>query len=203
MTTKYMVLDTETSGLFNFKLPADDPTQPRLATAAIILLDDLEVEPREFGFMVKPDGWEMSEGATAVNGLTTEMLLEGGRPVAEVLDFYETCINDGYHMAAFNAQFDGKMMRGEFRRAGRPDHFERTPNVCLMRAMTDVCQLPAANGRRGFKFPKLVEACKHIEREQDQAHSAMGDARDALAVLLWLARRDLLPEATIHYKPEA
>jgi DNA polymerase III subunit epsilon len=201
--TKYMVLDTETSGLFNFKLPADDPSQPRLATAAIILLDDLEAEAREFGFMVKPDGWEMSEGATAVNGLTTEMLLAGGRPVAEVLDFYEGCVRDGYHMAAFNAQFDGKMMRGEFRRAGRDDLFTITPNVCLMRAMTDVCQLPAANGRGGFKFPKLVEACSHIKREQDQAHSAMGDARDALAVLLWLAGQNLLPEATIHFKPEA
>ncbi len=75
------------------------------------------------------DGWDMSAKAGAVNGLTTEMLLAGGNPVSQVLDFYEACIRDGYHMAAYNAQFDGKMMRGEYRRAGRDDLFEITPFV--------------------------------------------------------------------------
>ncbi len=63
MSGKFMVLDTETTGLFDFKLAADDPTQPRMATAAIILLDTIDAEPREFGFMVKPDGWEMPADA--------------------------------------------------------------------------------------------------------------------------------------------
>lgn len=198
MMTKFMVLDTETSGLSDFKLAADDPSQPRLATAAIILLDTIDAEPREFGFMVKPDGWEMSADAGAVNGLTTEMLLAGGNPVSQVLDFYESCVRDGYQMAAYNAQFDGKMMRGEYRRAGRDDLFEITPNVCLMRAMTDICQIPAANGRRGFKFPKLAEACGYIGHDASDAHTAMGDARAALAVLRWLHAQGKLPEATVH-----
>ena len=204
--TKWMILDTETTSLFNFKLPADDPSQPRLATAAIILLDDIDAEPREFGFMVKPDGWEMSAEAGAVNGLTTEMLLAGGNPVSLVLDFYEDCVKQGYRMAAYNAQFDGKMMRGEFRRAGRDDLFEATESVCLMRAMTDICQIPAANGRRGYKFPKLAEACGHIGHEASDAHTAMGDARAALAILRWLSRTGQMPEPKIHYakdKPEA
>ena len=204
MTGKWMVLDTETSGLFNFKLPADDPSQPRLATAAIILLDDIDAEPREFGFMVKPDGWEMSAEAGAVNGLTTEMLLAGGNPVSLVLDFYEDCVKQGYRMAAYNAQFDGKVMRGEFRRADRDDLFEITPNACLMRAMMSAMKGQRPLGSNGF--PKLAEACGHIGHEASDAHTAMGDARAALAILRWLSRTGQMPEPKIHYakdKPEA
>ncbi|MEY4951800.1 MAG: hypothetical protein RL299_224, partial [Pseudomonadota bacterium] len=36
----YLVIDTETSGLFDFKKPADDPSQPRLASLAMIWADD-------------------------------------------------------------------------------------------------------------------------------------------------------------------
>jgi len=35
----FCVFDTETTGLFKFKLPADDPSQPRLASAALIVAD--------------------------------------------------------------------------------------------------------------------------------------------------------------------
>lgn len=200
MTGKWLVLDTETSGLFDFKLPADDPAQPRLATAAIILLDHVDAEPREHGFMVKPDGWEMTAEAGAVNGLTTEMLLAGGQPVSQVLDFYEACIRDGYQMAAYNAQFDGKMMRGEFRRAGRDDLFQITPNACLMRAMHLAMKGQRPLGSKGF--PKLGEACAFIGRTQEDAHTAVGDARDALAILRWLIRTGYPLEAKIHLAKE-
>ena len=194
---KFMVLDTETSGLFDFKLPADYPTQPRLATAAIILLDSIDADPVEYGFMVKPDGWEMTAEAGAVNGLTTEMLLAGGNPVSHVLDFYEARVRDGYHMAAYNTQFDGKMIRGEFRRAQRDDLFEITPNVCLMRAMMSAMKGERLPGAKGF--PKLSEAAAHVGHTIEDAHTAMADARAALAILRWLHARDKLPEASVHY----
>lgn len=197
MTEKFMVLDTESTGLFDFKLAADDPSQPRLATAAIILLDAIDAEPREFGFMVKPDGWEMPAEAGGVNGLTTEMLLAGGNPVSQVLDFYESCVRDGYQMAAYNAQFDGKMMRGEYRRAGRDDLFEITPNVCLMRAMASAMKGQRPPGSKGF--PKLAEAAAFVGHTIEDAHTAMPDARAALAILRWLYARDMLPPATVHY----
>lgn len=195
--TKFMVLDTETNGKFDYALPADDPSQPRLATAAIILLDGIDAEPQEFGFMVKPDGWEMGAEAGAVNGLTTEMLLAGGNPVSQVLDFYEAKVREGYHMAAFNAQFDGKMMRAEFRRAGRDDLFMLTKNVCVMRAIHAEMKgkrPPGATGRG-----KLAECAAFVGHTIDGAHTAMGDARAALAILRWLHAQGKLPEATVHF----
>ena len=36
---KYVVIDTETSGLFDFSKPADAEGQPRLASLAMVFLD--------------------------------------------------------------------------------------------------------------------------------------------------------------------
>src|SRR5690606_7243060 len=115
-------------------IPADDPRQPRLAHFnAVLLSEDLEREV-EIDMFVKPDGWEMPDEAGSVNGLTTQFLEENGLPVSRVLDAYEQIVEQGYILVAFNAQYDCKMMRGELRRAGRPDLFDVTPNICVMRA---------------------------------------------------------------------
>lgn len=75
---KYAILDTEGNGLFRYKdeagrsVPADADGQPRLAEIVLIFADaDLKIE-REYQAYIKPVGWEMTPGATAVNGLTTE-----------------------------------------------------------------------------------------------------------------------------------
>jgi DNA polymerase III epsilon subunit-like protein len=198
--TKFAVIDTETSGLFDFSKPADADGQPRLAHLAMILLDaDFSVE-RTIDLFVKPDGWEMVAGGEAarVNGLTTEYLNERGVPVVEALAAYAQVIDDGYVIAAFNAQYDTKVMRGEMRRAGIDDRFERTPNVCVMRALTDICQVPRKTGR-GFKFPKLAEACAHFEMTNEAEHTASGDAQACLSLLLKLRDLGALPDAAVHY----
>lgn len=198
MSAKYAVIDTESSGLFDFKQPADADGQPRLAQLAVILLYDDLKESAAHDFFIKPDGWSMQPEASAVNGLTDEILNARGVPVRQVLDFYAALIDEGYTIAAFNAQFDTKVMRGEMRRAGMDDRFEKTPNVCLMRASTGVCKVPRAKGN-GYKFPKLVEACEYFKIGLPDAHSATGDVRAAAQILRFLAQIDCLPEATVHF----
>ncbi|MEW5421915.1 hypothetical protein HNS03_08340 [Amorphus sp. 3PC139-8] len=88
---RYAVIDTETSGLFDFKLPADAVGQPRLAHLASIYVDEnAEVLDRK-DFYVRPDGWRMSAKATEINGLTTEFLRENGVPIGGVLDRQAQC----------------------------------------------------------------------------------------------------------------
>lgn len=196
--TKFVVLDTETSGLFDFRLPADDPSQPRLASFAAVITDDDLAESSVIKRFIRPEGWSMQSCASAVNGLTDEYLSDVGVPLANVLDEFNQMIDDGYMFAAFNAQFDLKMMRGELRRLDRDDRFEDTLNVCLMRACTDICQIPKAKGA-GFKFPKLSEACEHFGIVNDAEHDALGDARAAYGILLKLHEMDALPEPIVHY----
>lgn len=171
----YIFMDTEGSGLFDFKRPADADGQPRLAELALIYADDdLNVE-REYNQYVLPDGWEMQPEATAINGLTTEFLREHGVPVADLLAVYTLAICAGRAVVAHNAQHDCKTMRAELRRAGMPDLFEETRNICTMRGAMPF-KIKKLNGKGGF--PGLLDVAAHFDvPAPDKAHGALGDVR--------------------------
>lgn len=200
LTTEFVVFDTETTGIFDFKKPADDPSQPRLASIAMIVTDPHGSPLRSIKRYIRPDGWSMPQGpnsAGSVNGLTDEILLERGVPVGEVLDLYEGFIKDGYCVAAFNAQFDCKVMRSEFRRAGRDDLFERTSNTCIMRS----CKPYQERGLfvRNGQFVKLSAACEFFGIANANAHDAMADAEAARAIMaIQIADGNLIPPQ-VHY----
>jgi DNA polymerase III epsilon subunit-like protein len=196
----FLLIDTETSALMKFDLPADHPGQGRLAHLAMIECGpapDFEVT-RKVDFYVKPDGWSMTAGATAVNGLTNIFLWEQGIPIGEVLDAYAASILSGRSVVAFGAQFDCKVMRGELRWAGRDDLFEKTPNICLMRNMTRVCNLPQKKGK-GLKWPKLEEAMQHYELPFEVTHTATNDVLAVHQLLCRINEEGELWEPTIHY----
>jgi DNA polymerase-3 subunit epsilon len=199
---RYLIVDCETSGLPNFKAPADDPSQPWMASFAAIFVDaDLVVE-REYHTLIKPEGWAMSPEVTAVNGLTNERLMAEGVPVTEALAVYTGAIDEGRVVVAHNAQFDCKIARGVMRRLGMPDRFEQTRNICTMRALTDVCRIPPNGGRGGYKFPKLSEACVHFGFENLGDHSALNDARACLQLFRKMHELNVVPEAKIHLAKE-
>lgn len=197
--SKFVVVDTEGNGLFRYDLPADAEGQPRLAALAMIFLNEsLEIE-REWVRLVKPDGWVMSAEAEAINGLSMDRLNAEGVPIAEVLEAYTAAINDGYVVAAHNAQFDCKALRGALRLAGMDDLFERTPNFCTMRKSAGI--IPKAGGKKGW--PKLSEAKAFlIERGRmpadipDAPHTPLHDALVCVAILRFLHDEgvDLTPE---------
>lgn len=198
---KSIVFDTETSDLYDFSKDADDPSQGRLASLAAICLDeDLQIE-REFYALVKPDGWVLKPGAAAVNGLTMERLEAEGIPVADVVDMYARALDEGRVMVAYHSQFDAKVMRGEMRRLGVDDRFHSSPQVCLMRAATDVCRIPNKNGH-GYKWPKLAQAYSSLcgGGPGYNQHHAMGDAGAALEIFRVLAARRALPQPQVFYK---
>jgi DNA polymerase-3 subunit epsilon len=195
----YAITDTETSGLFDMKLPADHESQGRLAELAIIVTDLAFAPQFEFSFYVRPDGWSMQEGATAVNGLTDEFLHANGVPIGHVLDAYEAIIKGRNGVIAYGAQFDGKVMRGEFRRARRDDLFAITMNSCAMRS---AMKFGIKNLDKPRGWPKLAHCCQHFGIEQAGEHGAMGDARALLEVAKRLHAEGALFPPSIHYAKE-
>ena len=197
--TKFAVIDTEGSGLFDFAKPADAPGQPRLASFAMLLLDEKLEVVEEVHYYVKPDGWKMEAGAIEVNGLTDQYLADNGVPVTTVLKIYTQAIEEGYAIAAFNAQHDCKTMRAELRLAGMPDLFLQTRNFCCMRKSQGI--IPRPDGKKSW--PKLEHARLHLGISNEGAHSAIGDARSALVVLRHLRDQgvDLTPE--VHFAKES
>ena len=196
--TKYAILDTETSGLFDFKLPADAPDQPRLCGITLILTDEALEVAETYTSLIKPDGWTISAEITAINGLTTEHCEVLGVPVAEALEKYTDAVKAGFVVVAYNAQFDTKVMRGELRRLGLPDLFEETPNICAMRASKSLGVQKAGEKKGGF--PKLTDVYRHFfDREMDDAHTSLADATGCLDVFRKLVEAGAVPEATVHY----
>lgn len=195
----FIVTDTEGTGLFDYKRPADDEGQPRMASLTMLYVDaDLNLE-REYSVYIRPDGWKMTEGATKVNGLTDEFLNEHGIPVTEALNEYSSAIDNGRIMVAHNAQHDAKQIRAELRRAGMDDKFECAPNICTMRNMTDVCKIPPRGNRGGYKWPALSEALLFIGAENLGDHSAANDAKGVLELLRYIKRNGMMPEAKVHF----
>lgn len=197
----YFVFDVETTGLLNFKLPADHPDQPRLAAVTFIMVNErLEVEDDQT-FLVQPDGWTISEEITAINGLTTEECEQNGVPILQVLETYRVLVQDDHRVAvAFNAQFDLKQIRSELRRAGLPDLFEETPNICTMRPCRGL-GIEKINGKKGQ--PGLADCYRHfygtIPEVQHRSHA---DATSCLMVFRKLVQLGLAPEALVHYAKE-
>lgn len=210
----YLVFDVETTGLppraprGTPPIPADDPRQPRMASFAGIITDVSGNTIREQKFYVKPEGWTMAEfdaraiaegkkPASEVNGLTDALLNERGVPVREVLDFYSECIGLGLIVVAHNAIFDKKIMRGELRRAGMPDIFDKTLSICTMKAMDPYAERGLCMSSPGFV--RLDVACEFHGISLTNAHDAMADARGAQGLLQALIRDGLLPEPRIDY----
>lgn len=204
----FAILDCETSGLPKYNLPADDPAQPHVAAVALILVDEQFKIEREYEALIRPEGWEMEPGATAVNGLSTEHLLENGIPVLSALPVYTDAIDEGRVIVAHNCRFDTKCMRGELRRANIDDRFDKTRTICTMQACVGVVKAAPTNsmmagGRKTFKMPKLAEAYRHFfKRDFDFPHSALADARACLEIFRKLNEIGCCPEAAVHYAQE-
>ncbi len=181
----FCIFDTETSGLFNFALPADAIGQPRLASIAMLTCDENLRLVAAVSFLIKPEGWQMPPEAEAINGLSTVLLNEHGIPPKDALDQYTQKIDAGMTMVAHNAQYDTKIMRGEMRRASFADRYESTATFCTMQFLTDICRIRKPNG--GYKWPKLSEAVSYcLGRDHANAHGALPDALACLDLLRWI-----------------
>jgi DNA polymerase-3 subunit epsilon len=182
------VVDTETTGIPDFRKPADDPSQPRVAAIACVLVDlQSRANVGSFFHLIRPDGWEMPAEAGAINGLTNDMLRRYGVPVARALATYNAAIDLGVMVVCHNVDFDMKMLRGEFRRAGLPDRYDETPTFCTYRAAPE--ELRDRGGR------KLQNVYRYwTGREPPKAHAAMVDVLMVREILFAMVDRGVAIE---------
>lgn len=205
---KYVVFDTESNGLFDFKQPAEAEGQPRLASACFIFTDEAGNDLGEVLAYVKPDGWSMEDfsersisagkkTASEVNGLTDDLLHAKGIPVSCILDLWELVIASGIYPVAHNAQHDCKMIRAELRRAGRDDLFERTLGTCTMRSLKSYKE----DGLKvkGWGMINLEEACEFFGIPLTDAHRAESDTEACRTILERLLKDGRLIEPAVHY----
>jgi len=197
---EYAVVDTESSGLFDWKKPADAPGQPRMAAMGIILIDEKFNVQSSHGFLIKPDGWVFDDDCEAakVNGLTQSLLVSDGVSVREPLRIYGEAIDSRRIIVGFNILHDLKMLRAEARHVGFPDRYMQTRYICVMQGCRQIVDARTADGRK--KAPRLEEACAHFGIEVAGAqHQALPDTERAYEILLRLRDAGCVPEFTDPY----
>jgi DNA polymerase III epsilon subunit-like protein len=186
-----LLLDCETTGKADFRLPADAPSQPRLVQLGALLLDSLGVEIASLNCIIKPDGFEIPEEATAVNGISTQMAIEKGLERSAVLPVFAEMARVARVIVAHNLQFDELVMDGEFLRGNYEiSPFETDARMfCTMKAMTPLCKLPNQYGYSDYKWPRLEEAYRFAFNETFNGHDAMSDTRACARLYRWLMER--------------
>lgn len=171
--------DTETTGIPDWKIPSDDPSQPHLVQLAGILAD---TESRKIvsslDLIIRPDGWEIPDEVAAIHGITTEKALEVGVPESLALDLFMQ-LWGGHLRVAHNRTFDQRIIRIVAKRYSDKQMIERWADKD-----SHECTMLGSKAPMGVtKWPKLMDAYQHFTGNPlENAHSALADATACLEV---------------------
>lgn len=186
-----LFFDTETTGLYQDRLPTDHPDQPYIVQLAAQLCEDDGAPVAGFSFIVDA-GVNIPERASAVHGITSEKAAALGVSAEAALSAFTHLYQRADLVCAHNIKFDRGIIEVAIaRHYGRVMPL-RKPLFCTMEAASPIVNLPptermVAAGITKPKPPKLEECVKHFFNETlDGAHDAMVDLIACRRVFLHL-----------------
>jgi DNA polymerase-3 subunit epsilon len=190
---RFLVYDTETSGLVHDRLPIEHPSQPDLVQLAALLLDENAKELAAIHCIIKPQGWVIPDQAAKVHGITTALANEVGIPHLLAVAMFTNLRALADVQVAHNLSFDERVMSTAIHRTGKtPSHPGPMERACTKELATPVLNLPptAKMVAAGFNKPKpptLSECYLHLFGETlEGAHDAMVDTRACARVFFRL-----------------
>lgn len=171
--TPILIYDTETTGIPQWGLPSEDPSQPRITQLAAELHDEDTGTTLAFmDLIIKPEGWTIPEELEALTGITNEKAERFGAPIGQALGLFLEMWKKATLRVAHNEPFDMRMIRIELMRSTEhddvfADEWKAGPAFCTQKNSTKIVNLPptekmAAAGRYHAKSPNLGEAYKHF-----------------------------------------
>jgi len=180
-----LFFDTETSGLYKFKLPPTDPSQPWVVQFGAILSDRNFIY-HEVNLVIKADGRSIEPGAEQIHCISAEISENIGLPEYTVCSLFMVLVEMANTLVCHNFDFDSGLMQALAHRVEQSHNVEYedwlkvrlkgSSFYCTMKSSTELCKLP---GRYGFyKWPKLQELHKFLFGEEfEDAHDALADVR--------------------------
>jgi DNA polymerase III subunit epsilon len=152
----YLFFDTETSGLPKlYHAPATDIANwPRMVQIAWAIYDEEGNKKSKIQAIIRPEGFEIPPQASKVHGITTEIALQKGRSLEEVLDEFVIALREADYLVAHNIKFDENIVAAEMIRKNFNHQVMNKNKICTMSSATDYCRLP---GPYGYKWPNLTE----------------------------------------------
>ena len=177
-----LFFDTETTGLWNKRLPCGHEGQPRIAQIAALLEDsDTREEIMRIDLIIYRDQ-PIPVESSRIHGTTTEKSQAIGLGENAAMDVFCDMVAASDLLVAHNIEFDVNVVNNAARiMSGNPrlNVFEGKEQFCTMQAATPVCKFPNKNGFQGYGWPKLELAIPHLlGRQPTAAHRAIGDVID-------------------------
>jgi len=171
-----LFFDTETTGLPLWREPSSHPDQPHIVDIAAELVSDETGDVLAAVNLIINPGVPISAEVAAIHGITDEIATEQGVTPEDALRQFFGLVERADLIVAHNIDFDQRLVRIAAQRLWRKEWTPPVQTFCTMKALTDVCRIPKANGMKGWKWPKLSEAISHLFGEElPDAHRAQPD----------------------------
>jgi DNA polymerase III subunit epsilon len=174
-----LFIDTETTGIPDWRLPSTDPAQPHIVSYSHILTGDNGKIEGEYNTIIKPDGWTIPEEAIFVHGITTEVAARDGIDEAVLASMYLAMQAKADLIVGHNIAFDTRIMRIAMLRHTMFDRIGldamKRPIFCTMKACADKFN--------GGHWPKLETAYEYLfHKPIAGAHNAANDVRACMEI---------------------
>lgn len=178
---KVLVFDVETTGLpeKGQKWREDFKTFPRIVQFS------WEFDGEMYDYIIKPDGYLIPNEATAIHGIDTEQAEKEGVPFSFVVDKFLSMALSADVLVAHNMYFDSSIIKANALRLGMEffsqlmdEALDPKKRVCTMMKTIKFVGAKFSNGRKGNKFPSLIELYdKLFEGEKFAAHNSAEDVK--------------------------
>lgn len=165
-------------GVFDLETTGVRTELDRIVTAYVGSLDEHGNVTSGREWMIRPDGYVISDGAAAVHGITTEQALAEGRPFAEVLPEILAALVElaelGVPIVAYNASYDFTMLAHEMDRAGIADPVSIIDGIDIIDPF--VLDKQFDKYRRGSRTLTATAPLYDVTLTDEEAHGAQADA---------------------------
>jgi PAS domain S-box-containing protein len=179
---KFLVLDTETSGLLprNKAEDANPDAYPGVIQVAWLLLDaegKLIDSQNRYILQEKP----IPRQSILVHGIDDKTVIQKGEKASVVWNDFLSAVGNCDYLVAHNIDFDIPVIRAELSRLHIHNPFAGKKKLCTMKLGRDLCRIPAEDGN-GYKYPALDEMYKicvlgkHSDIHISGLHDAWVDA---------------------------
>jgi len=175
-----LFFDTETTGFYDKKLPADHASQPHIVQLAMCLTED-DGKERLSASLVIDCPFNIPIQASSVHGIDRDVSGAFGVDLEMAIDLFRHFYMRADLIVCHNVAFDLPVMASEIGRFQKRLVALDKPTFCTMEASAPIVNLPPtermiAAGFNKPKAPKLEECVRHFFDEAlDGAHDAMID----------------------------
>lgn len=175
---KYLVFDTETTGMVQWNKAAMDPQQPKLVQLGCILFDTEHNEVATLKTLVQPLA-PIHPKAQETHGISFETATEMGISNQNAVEIFLDLIDIADAVVAHNFAFDSKVMNHAAYNAKLGDNiFKGKLDRCTKEATTNILRIPSTFKGKKYKWPSLEECAQYFFKESvEGAHDAMNDVR--------------------------